>query len=194
MPYLIDVHLHQSLGMTAAKVERHENGKLQTCRPPFPLQPAAPSPKLFSRRLPPDFDGITRANDCHNRHFSLNAAATFANRQEPSAPCRPPSLPSFEPYPPPLPHTEAKRTATPARWRPDPTTTRSRSSSSSSWTMYLEDRTVRLQLWDTAGQERFRSLIPSYIRDSSVAVVVYDISMIDVKTNTQQSSQEGCAC
>lgn len=41
-------------------------------------------------------------------------------------------------------------------------------------TMYLEDRTVRLQLWDTAGQERFRSLIPSYIRDSSVAVIVYD--------------------
>ncbi|KAI8438908.1 hypothetical protein MSG28_011237 [Choristoneura fumiferana] len=37
-------------------------------------------------------------------------------------------------------------------------------------TMYLEDRTVRLQLWDTAGQERFRSLIPSYIRDSTVAV------------------------
>ncbi|KAJ4838192.1 Ras- protein RABH1b [Turnera subulata] len=36
-------------------------------------------------------------------------------------------------------------------------------------TMYLEDRTVRLQ--DTAGQERFRSLIPSYIRDSSVAVI-----------------------
>eukprot|EP00742_Colponemidia_sp_Colp-10_P000508 GILJ01000554.1.p1 GENE.GILJ01000554.1~~GILJ01000554.1.p1 ORF type:complete len:211 (+),score=40.40 GILJ01000554.1:138-770(+) len=43
-------------------------------------------------------------------------------------------------------------------------------------TMYLEDRTVRLQLWDTAGQERFRSLIPSYIRDSSIAVVVFDIT------------------
>ena len=43
-------------------------------------------------------------------------------------------------------------------------------------TMYLEDRKVRLQLWDTAGQERFRSLIPSYIRDSSVAVIVYDIT------------------
>lgn len=41
-------------------------------------------------------------------------------------------------------------------------------------TLYLEDRTVRLQLWDTAGQERFRSLIPSYIRDSAAAVVVYD--------------------
>ena len=43
-------------------------------------------------------------------------------------------------------------------------------------TMYVDDKMVRLQLWDTAGQERFRSLIPSYIKDSSVAVVVYDIS------------------
>lgn len=43
-------------------------------------------------------------------------------------------------------------------------------------TMYLDDKTIRLQLWDTAGQERFRSLIPSYMRDSNVAVVVYDIS------------------
>ncbi|KAI8339153.1 GTP-binding protein Ryh1 [Chlamydoabsidia padenii] len=43
-------------------------------------------------------------------------------------------------------------------------------------TMYLSNRTLRLQLWDTAGQERFRSLIPSYIRDSSVCVVVYDIT------------------
>uniref|UniRef100_A0A8C4R991 RAB6B, member RAS oncogene family n=1 Tax=Eptatretus burgeri TaxID=7764 RepID=A0A8C4R991_EPTBU len=43
-------------------------------------------------------------------------------------------------------------------------------------TVYMEDRTVRLQLWDTAGQERFRSLIPSYIRDSAAAVVVYDVT------------------
>jgi Ras-related protein Rab-6A len=44
-------------------------------------------------------------------------------------------------------------------------------------TMFLEDKSsIRLQLWDTAGQERFRSLIPSYIRDSSAAVVVYDIT------------------
>ena len=54
---------------------------------------------------------------------------------------------------------------------------------------------VKVTIWDTgmqtgvyvfmltncaaiclAGQERFRSLIPSYIRDSSVAVVVYDIT------------------
>ncbi|KAI8802835.1 ras family-domain-containing protein [Cladochytrium replicatum] len=51
-------------------------------------------------------------------------------------------------------------------------------------TMYLEDRTVRLQLWDTAGQERFRSLIPSYIRDSSVAVVAFDITNRNSFLNT----------
>lgn len=43
-------------------------------------------------------------------------------------------------------------------------------------TLYLDDRTVRLQIWDSAGQERFRSLTPCYIRDSSVAVVVYDVA------------------
>ncbi|KPM40321.1 hypothetical protein AK830_g6245 [Neonectria ditissima] len=56
-------------------------------------------------------------------------------------------------------------------------------------TMYLEDRTVRLQLWDTAGQERFRSLIPSYIRDSSVAVVVYDISSKKAPDDEDPSSK-----
>jgi len=43
----------------------------------------------------------------------------------------------------------------------------------------VDGKTVRLQLWDTAGQERFRSLIPSYIRDSSVAVVVYAVDNRD---------------
>ena len=43
-------------------------------------------------------------------------------------------------------------------------------------TIYVEDRTVKLQLWDNAGQERFRSLVPSYIKDASVAVIVYDIT------------------
>lgn len=53
-------------------------------------------------------------------------------------------------------------------------------------TLYLADRTVRLQLWDTAGQERFRSLIPSYIRDSAAAVVVYDITNPSSFTNTSK--------
>ncbi|ELP92315.1 GTP-binding protein ryH1, putative [Entamoeba invadens IP1] len=37
-------------------------------------------------------------------------------------------------------------------------------------------KTIQLQIWDTAGQERYRSLIPSYIRDSAAAVVVYDVN------------------
>ena len=43
-------------------------------------------------------------------------------------------------------------------------------------TMFVDEKILRLQLWDTAGQERFRSLIPSYIKDSSFAIVVYDIT------------------
>ncbi|KAL8047153.1 hypothetical protein ABFS82_08G226100 [Erythranthe guttata] len=57
-------------------------------------------------------------------------------------------------------------------------------------TMYLEDRTIRLQLWDTAGQERFRSLIPSYIRDSSVAVIVYDVANRQSFLNTMKWTEE----
>ncbi|KMZ58479.1 Ras-related protein RABH1b [Zostera marina] len=56
--------------------------------------------------------------------------------------------------------------------------------------MYLEDHTVRLQLWDTAGQERFRSLIPSYIRDSSVAVIVYDVASRQAFLNTLKWIEE----
>lgn len=33
-----------------------------------------------------------------------------------------------------------------------------------------------MQLWDTAGQEKFKSLIPSYIRDSNAAIIVYDVT------------------
>ena len=57
-------------------------------------------------------------------------------------------------------------------------------------TLYLEDRTVRLQLWDTAGQERFRSLIPSYIRDSSVAVVVFDVCSLFFRSINSEPKNE----
>lgn len=45
--------------------------------------------------------------------------------------------------------------------------------------MYVEDKTIILNLWDTAGQERFKSLIPSYIKDSAVAIVCYDVTSRD---------------
>jgi len=43
-------------------------------------------------------------------------------------------------------------------------------------TINVENKTLRMQLWDTAGQERFHSLIPSYIKDSHAAIIVYDIT------------------
>ncbi|NXS52600.1 RYH1 protein, partial [Brachypteracias leptosomus] len=43
-------------------------------------------------------------------------------------------------------------------------------------TMYLEDRTIRLQLWDTGGQERCCSLMPSSIRGSALPLIVFDLT------------------
>jgi len=54
----------------------------------------------------------------------------------------------------------------------------------------VDDGTVRLQLWDTAGQERFRSLIPSYIRDSHVAVIVFDITSRESFESTSKWIQD----
>ena len=31
-------------------------------------------------------------------------------------------------------------------------------------------------MWDTAGQEKYKGLIPSYVRNSSIVFVVYDVS------------------
>ena len=36
---------------------------------------------------------------------------------------------------------------------------------------------VKLQMWDTAGQEKYKGLIPSYVRNSSIVFVVYDVSV-----------------
>ncbi|EAY22598.1 Ras family protein [Trichomonas vaginalis G3] len=43
-------------------------------------------------------------------------------------------------------------------------------------TVNYEGKSIRMQIWDTAGQEKFHSLIPSYIRDSTVAIFVFDIT------------------
>ena len=43
----------------------------------------------------------------------------------------------------------------------------------------VHDQDVRLILYDTAGQERFRSLIPMYIREAQIILLIYDISNKD---------------
>ena len=35
-------------------------------------------------------------------------------------------------------------------------------------TMKYKGKNIKLQIWDSAGQERFKSLIPNYIRGSSL--------------------------
>jgi len=42
--------------------------------------------------------------------------------------------------------------------------------------VYSGEKTYKIHFWDTAGQERFKSLIPSYIKDCQVAIMVYDVN------------------
>ena len=38
-----------------------------------------------------------------------------------------------------------------------------------------QGQSIKLQIWDTAGQEKYKGLIPSYVRNSSIVFLVYDI-------------------
>ena len=35
---------------------------------------------------------------------------------------------------------------------------------------------IQIQIWDSAGQEKYKGLIPSYVRNSSIVFIVYDVS------------------
>ena len=43
-------------------------------------------------------------------------------------------------------------------------------------TIRYKGKLIKLQIWDSAGQEKFKSLIPNYIRGSSLVFIVYDVS------------------
>eukprot|EP00606_Chrysophyceae_sp_TOSAG23-5_P000841 GSChrysophyteH2.ASY1.ANO1.513.1 assembled CDS len=65
-------------------------------------------------------------------------------------------------------------------------------------TMYLEDRTVRLQLWDTAGQERFPSFLNTskWIEDvrnerGNDVIIVLVGNKTDLNERRQVSVEEG---
>ena len=49
----------------------------------------------------------------------------------------------------------------------------------------INGNNIRLLLYDTAGQEKFKSLIPMYIRDANIILVVYDITNKDTFTHTE---------
>ena len=39
----------------------------------------------------------------------------------------------------------------------------------------IDDQIIKLQIWDTCGQEEYRSLINSFYRNSSLAIIVYSV-------------------
>lgn len=43
-------------------------------------------------------------------------------------------------------------------------------------TVLIGEESVQLQIWDTAGQEKYKSIVPAYIRGSSIAFIVYDVT------------------
>ena len=44
-----------------------------------------------------------------------------------------------------------------------------------SFNLKIEDVNIKLQIWDTCGQEAYRSIINSFYRNSSLAIIVYAI-------------------
>ena len=49
----------------------------------------------------------------------------------------------------------------------------------------LVDQKIKIQIWDTCGQEEYRSLIQSFYRNSSLAIIVYSIDNKKSFTNTE---------
>ena len=43
-------------------------------------------------------------------------------------------------------------------------------------TVRYKGKLIKLQIWDSAGQEKFRSLIPNYIRGSSLIFLIFDVA------------------
>lgn len=56
--------------------------------------------------------------------------------------------------------------------------------------LFLDDKTVSLQLWDTSGQERFLSLGVSFYRGSDGCILVYDVNTYESFLNLQKWREE----
>ena len=49
----------------------------------------------------------------------------------------------------------------------------------------INDKNIKLQIWDTCGQEAYRSLITSFYRNSSLAILVYSIDNVNSFNNIE---------
>jgi len=54
-----------------------------------------------------------------------------------------------------------------------------------SFNIKINDKIIKLQIWDTCGQEVYRSLISSFYRNSSLAIIVYAINNRDSFDNLE---------
>ena len=43
-------------------------------------------------------------------------------------------------------------------------------------TINFNNKTLKVQIWDSAGQEKYKSLIPSYVRNSVIIYLVFDVT------------------
>ena len=50
----------------------------------------------------------------------------------------------------------------------------------------VEDQIIKLQIWDTCGQEVYRSLISSFYRSASLAIIVYSIDSEESFNNIEK--------
>ena len=53
------------------------------------------------------------------------------------------------------------------------------------YTVQVGDKVIKLQIWDTCGQEVYRSLISSFYRNSSLAILVYSIDDLNSFSNLE---------
>ena len=57
-------------------------------------------------------------------------------------------------------------------------------------TVTINNVSACVSLWDTAGAERYRSLMNSYIRDSDIIFVIYDITDRNAMANVKRCFQD----
>ena len=55
-----------------------------------------------------------------------------------------------------------------------------------SFNVKVQEKIIKLQIWDTCGQEVYRSLISSFFRSASLAIVVYSIDTEDSFNNIEK--------
>ena len=60
----------------------------------------------------------------------------------------------------------------------------------SSFSVRLQNKTIKLQIWDTAGQENFKSMVRVFYKGSNSAILVYDVNRRDTFDKLEEWLEE----